>query len=158
MQPIHRHFHALNQDQLCQLATQMAPQLCAGDTILLNGQIGAGKSVFARQLISTLCPDEIEIPSPTFTLIQTYDAPGFALHHCDLYRLSAPEHCHELGLQEAFENDVCVIEWPEIMGPMTPCEAVHISFTVSDDTRRDIDIQSENARWAKMLGGLNVTP
>ena len=153
MQLLSRQFTALSQTQLGRIATQVAGQLRAGDAVLLYGQIGAGKSVFARHMISALCPHELEIPSPTFTLIQTYEAPDFTLHHCDLYRLNAPEQCHELGLDDAFEYDVCVIEWPEIIEHLVPKDALHIHITVTGDALRDVDMHSKHPRWADVIGG-----
>lgn len=111
------------------LAERLAPHLRAGDTLLLSGQIGAGKSFFARALIRARIgnPDE-EVPSPSFTLVQSYEAPGGEIWHCDLYRLSDPFELIELGLEEAMGRTICLIEWPDRMGGMAPPEALALAF------------------------------
>lgn len=119
--PDESHSHAL--------AARLAPLLRSGDTLLLSGQIGAGKSFFARALIRarTGNPDE-EVPSPTFTLVQSYEAPGAEIWHCDLYRLSDPFELVELGLEEAMGRAICLIEWPDRMGDMAPADALSLAF------------------------------
>ncbi|EYD73185.1 tRNA (adenosine(37)-N6)-threonylcarbamoyltransferase complex ATPase subunit type 1 TsaE [Limimaricola hongkongensis] len=116
------------------LAARLAPHLRAGDTLLLSGQIGAGKSFFARALIRarTGNPDE-EVPSPTFTLVQSYDAPGAEIWHCDLYRLGDPFELVELGLDEAMGHAICLIEWPDRMGDMAPQGALSLDFEARPD-------------------------
>jgi len=110
----------------------LAPQLNAGDVILLEGSIGAGKSFFARALILSLLTTPEDIPSPTFTLVQTYDAPKFDIWHCDLYRLTTPYEVQELGLEDAFEAALCLVEWPDRLGDLTPEDALVISLEITD--------------------------
>lgn len=106
----------------------MAFFLRSGDVLLLRGDLGAGKSTFARALIQTLCGSTTEVPSPTFTLVQTYDAPSFLLWHFDLYRLEAPEEIYELGIEEAFQSSVSLIEWPEKAEGLLPQKALSVEF------------------------------
>lgn len=116
------------------LARRLAPCLRAGDVLLLEGQIGAGKTHFARALIHALGVDE-DVPSPTFTLIQTYEAPGFEIWHADLYRLTHPDEAVELGLHEAFESALCLVEWPEKLGVEVPEKALTLRFRVLEQGR-----------------------
>jgi len=116
----------------CQaLAGQLAAVLRPGDTLLLSGPVGAGKTHFARALIQAwlgaagLAED---IPSPTFTLVQTYTRPDAALWHADLYRLSGPYEVAELGLEDAFDAAICLVEWPDRLGSYTPSRYVSVAF------------------------------
>ena len=118
------------------LAQRLAPILRAGDVLLLRGQIGAGKSFFARALIRHLAGAQIEVPSPTYTLVQTYDLPGLEVWHADLYRLSDPEEVVELGLTEAFDTALCLVEWPDALGPYRPDTALTLDFEVDGEGRR----------------------
>ncbi len=110
------------------IALRVSSLLRVRDVILLKGELGAGKSTFARALIKALCGEEIDVPSPTFTLVQTYDAPSFTLWHFDLYRLKDPQEIYELGIEEAFESGVSLIEWPERLGPLCPGNCLEIEF------------------------------
>src|SRR5690606_16145374 len=97
-----------------QLAEDLAAALAPGDCLALSGDLGAGKSTLARALIRALANDPaLEVPSPTFTLVQTYALPRFSVSHFDLYRLEDPEEIDELGLDELMEAGAALIEWPE---------------------------------------------
>ncbi|MBX9621901.1 MAG: tRNA (adenosine(37)-N6)-threonylcarbamoyltransferase complex ATPase subunit type 1 TsaE [Alphaproteobacteria bacterium] len=109
-----------SEEETAVVARKLAARLHSGDVVLLHGDLGAGKSIFARALIQTLCGEETIVPSPTFTLVQTYEAPEFTLWHFDLYRLNAPEEVYELGIEEALRCGVCLIEWPDRLGPHLP--------------------------------------
>ena len=105
------------------LGARLARALSPGDALLLSGGLGAGKSHLARALIRALCGPETEVPSPTFTLVQTYAARGFEVVHADLYRLSGPAEVEETGLPDAFGRDLCLVEWPDRLGPLAPADA-----------------------------------
>ncbi|MCT8158600.1 tRNA (adenosine(37)-N6)-threonylcarbamoyltransferase complex ATPase subunit type 1 TsaE [Pseudoruegeria sp. SHC-113] len=140
-----------------ELAQQLAPLLEAGDCLLLSGPVGAGKSHFARSLILALLPEPEDVPSPTFTLVQTYDAPAFEIWHCDLYRLSGPEDAFELGLDEAFDTALCLVEWPDRLGAYTPRNALELSFAHQPDgTGRSLALCGPRKRWAGVLDGLHA--
>jgi tRNA threonylcarbamoyladenosine biosynthesis protein TsaE len=109
-----------SEEETAQAARKMAAELRSGDVLLLRGELGAGKSIFARALIQSLCGEETIVPSPTFTLVQTYEAPEFTLWHFDLYRLNAAEEVYELGIEEALQRGVCLIEWPDRLGVHLP--------------------------------------
>ena len=135
-------------------AGTIAPLLSAGDTLLLEGDIGAGKSAFARALIRARLGRMEDVPSPTFTLVQTYETPDVDIWHCDLYRLTHPDEALELGLDEAFENAICLIEWPDRLGDAAPLNALRLAFSVRDDGHHVIVSGPES--WATRLGGLNA--
>ncbi|MCA3381304.1 MAG: tRNA (adenosine(37)-N6)-threonylcarbamoyltransferase complex ATPase subunit type 1 TsaE [Roseomonas sp.] len=120
------------------LAARLAPMLRPGDAVLLNGPLGAGKSAFARALLRAATGDpRLEVPSPTFTLVQSYDLPACPAHHFDLYRLSGPEGLAELGWEEAREG-IVLVEWPERLGPLAPRDALRIHLTpgAAEEARR----------------------
>ena len=105
-----------NADATARLGAAIAPLLTAGETVLLYGPLGMGKSTLARGLIRALTRPDEDVPSPTFTLVQFYDGdPPVA--HFDLYRLTRAEEAVEIGLDEALETGCAVIEWPERLGP-----------------------------------------
>lgn len=113
-------------------AVRMAPLLRVGDCIFLEGSIGAGKTFFARALIRARLGRQEDVPSPTFTLVQTYDDPNGDIWHCDLYRLTHPDEAIELGLLDAFETAICLIEWPDRLGADQPKYAARLSFTAGE--------------------------
>lgn len=118
-------------------------ELCQkGDVFALNGTLGVGKSVFARAFIQNLC-GKTEVPSPTFTLVQTYEAPKFDIYHFDLYRLKSAEEVFELGIEEAMYEGVCLIEWPEKMKSYLPRKTINIYLT-PDGQRRKMEMVFNN--------------
>ncbi|UNM06602.1 MAG: tRNA (adenosine(37)-N6)-threonylcarbamoyltransferase complex ATPase subunit type 1 TsaE [Holosporaceae bacterium] len=120
------------------LAESLAKSAKKGDIFFLKGDLGVGKTTFARYFIRFfLCDNEV-VPSPTFTLIQSYDTKDFPLWHIDLYRLENPEETRELGLEEIFENGVCLIEWPERMMSYAPEKRIDLSFSQEDEARQVI--------------------
>lgn len=121
-------------------ARSIAPHVRAGDVLLLHGPIGAGKTHFARALIQCLVAEDV--PSPTFTLVQVYDAPDFQIWHADLYRLSHPDEVVELGLSDAFESALCLVEWPDRLGREKPEGAVELFFEVLPDDTRLVRIEN----------------
>jgi len=123
-------------------ATQrlMADVACAiepGDLITLSGDLGAGKTTFARALIRHLAGNPtIEVPSPTFTLMQAYELPRFNLIHADLYRLSGPDELAELGFEEFGDSAVTLLEWPDRAGGQLAADRFDIAFTLDPDKPR----------------------
>lgn len=125
-------------DETAGLAARIGAQLRIGDTLLLQGDIGAGKSFFARALIQSLQDHPEDVPSPTFTLVQTYTTNIGEVWHADLYRLNDPSEAEELGLAEAFSDAICLIEWPDRLANLVPPDAITLSFTTlaNDDMRQ----------------------
>jgi tRNA threonylcarbamoyladenosine biosynthesis protein TsaE len=108
------------------LGRRLAGLLRAGDSVLLGGPLGAGKTALARALLRAACADPgLEVPSPSYTLVQSYDAPGFTISHFDLWRLDGPEGLLELGWDEAREG-VVLVEWPDRLGPLAPGDALTV--------------------------------
>lgn len=129
-----------------QIAAEFASKLKGGDVVLLSGTLGVGKSVFARALIRSICKDdELEVPSPTFTLVQTYEAPLGSISHYDLYRLENQEDIYEIGWEEALGFDLVLVEWPERLGEKIPEERyeIGISLDPKNETHRFIDIANK---------------
>lgn len=134
-------FNTNSEQETADIATQIARTATAGDVFLLEGPMGAGKSIFARAFIRTLCGADTEVPSPTFTLVQTYDVNDKSIWHFDLYRLESPEEIFEIGWEDAMTADVIsLIEWPQKAGRYLPQKSRHITINVTSDTGRRIDI------------------
>ncbi len=122
---------------------RLSAYLNAGDTLCLTGDLGAGKTTLSRGLIRSLSPKTTEVPSPTYTLLQTYSAPDFDIWHFDLYRLKTPSEIWELGMEDAIYDGLTLIEWPEQMGNLLP------------DGTLDIDIRFAGAGRKALL---SLTP
>ena len=141
-------------------AESLAPLLAAGDTLALSGPMGAGKSFMARAIIRWRLAEHgqaEDIPSPSFTLVQTYEAGDVEIWHADLYRLSDPWEVDELGLTEAFDNAICLVEWPDRLGPDLPADALHVTLTMvpgSEDARRLVLSAARPGNWRDRLSGV----
>tara|TARA_R110002049_G_scaffold117332_1_gene270414 strand:- start:24321 stop:24794 length:474 start_codon:yes stop_codon:yes gene_type:complete len=124
-------------DDTAQRAAQLGRQLQAGDVILLHGDVGAGKTHFARALIQSLLSVPEDVPSPTFTLVQTYRAADVDIWHADLYRLTSNYEVEELGLVDAFSDAICLVEWPDRLGDLAPKSALtlYLEAGPTDDAR-----------------------
>ena len=124
---------------LGRIASLLALKVRPGDVVALHGDLGAGKTTFARALIRSLLGDQdAEVPSPTFSLCQTYQASRMAIAHFDLYRLSTAEEAEEIGFEEALARGLTLIEWPERLGDLLP-EAridIHLEGAERPDIRR----------------------
>ncbi|MDB5666028.1 MAG: hypothetical protein JWS11_2571 [Cypionkella sp.] len=135
MQPGSVFAHLPSEEHTAELGRWLAPRLKAGDCLLLDGAIGAGKSHLARALIRTRLGRMEDVPSPTFTLVQTYQA-DVEIWHADLYRLSHPDEVAELGLEDAFSQAICLIEWPNRLGASLPPNAIRLKLSTQSDGRR----------------------
>lgn len=123
-------FSSTSEADTIALARRFSAALQSGDALLLDGPVGAGKSVFARAVIRARMGAEIDVPSPTFTLVQQYQPPsGPELWHMDLYRLGDLSELEELGLEPALTTGITLIEWSARLGTRVPEEAIFISFT-----------------------------
>ncbi|MCR8549595.1 tRNA (adenosine(37)-N6)-threonylcarbamoyltransferase complex ATPase subunit type 1 TsaE [Salipiger sp. P9] len=141
----------------CALAAALSEKLRPGDVLLLSGGIGAGKTHFARCLIQALQDPPEDVPSPTFTLIQVYDTPAGELWHSDLYRLSDPDQCIELGLTDAFESAICLVEWPDRLQDLAPESALSLSFGPGEtDESRSLALDWRDPRWDATVAELSA--
>lgn len=132
-------------------AAALAPRLRGGDVIALAGDLGMGKTELARGLIQTLAGADIDVPSPTFTLVQPYDLPGLSVWHCDLYRLDGPAAVRELGLEEAADA-LLLIEWPDRLGRDLPRARLTLTLSAAGNGR--ILHASGPDPWPARLKGL----
>lgn len=113
-------------------AREFAKTLHAPITVALHGDLGMGKSEIARTIIKTLRGEDTVVPSPTFTLVQNYDG----ISHFDLYRIGDESELEEIGLQYAIDNDITLIEWPDIAKDKLPSNTIHIYITQNGDGRK----------------------
>lgn len=121
------------------LAAAVAAVARAGDAILLEGELGAGKSTFARAFLRAASGDAaLEVPSPTFTLVQSYDTRIGTVHHFDLWRLEGPGGLAELGWEEAGDG-IVLVEWPDRLGGLRPADALTVALQLTGaDSRRAV--------------------
>lgn len=137
------------------LGAALAAALGPGDVVCLHGPLGAGKTTLARGAIRAWTGDaQAEAPSPTFTLVQAYDGPRGALWHMDLYRLKSPEEALELGVEDAFASALCLVEWADRLGPLTPHDRLDICLA-EVGAAREARIEGHGrtgARWREAQG------
>ena len=140
-------------EQTAIYAAKLAQNLAPEDIILLNGNVGAGKSYFCRALIQSVLQYEEDIPSPTFTLVQQYDTEIGELWHSDLYRLSDPSEVIELGLLDAIESAIVLIEWPNQIIDFLPNSVLHINISASGHETRVFHFIWTDKKWDEKLSG-----
>jgi len=137
------------------LGRRLADVARPGDVIALAGPLGAGKTTLARAFIRRFTGAAEEVPSPTFTLVQTYVAPRGTVWHFDLFRLARPEDALELDLDDAFAEGVALIEWPERLGALLPAQRLDLRIEVAadGDARR---AELAGAAWSERLAALGL--
>ena len=133
------------------LAIRIRENLLNGDIVLLKGEIGAGKSHFARSLIQAAMDKVEDVPSPTFTLVQTYDTIVGSIWHADLYRLSDQSEVFELGLIDAFGNDIVLIEWPDRLCYLEPQDALTVELVILENDKREVIFSTSSCMWEARL-------
>lgn len=142
-----------NEEALGQLAAEFAAILQPGDFVTLSGDLGAGKTTFARAIIRELAgDDQLEVPSPTFTLLQTYELPRFALMHADFYRVANADELAELGFDDVSPGTVVLVEWPERAEHVLPLDRWDVAFTLdpqSGPEHRNVRITGRGAYGAR---------
>jgi tRNA threonylcarbamoyladenosine biosynthesis protein TsaE len=141
-----------NEAATAELATKIAGVCEPGDVIALVGDLGVGKTSFARAFISA-CGGDGEVPSPTFTLVQVYELPKSHIYHFDLYRIEEPEEIFELDIEDAMYSGISLIEWPDRMGSYIPSERLDIFMTnSSDENAREVVVVGHGNIWYNKLG------
>jgi tRNA threonylcarbamoyladenosine biosynthesis protein TsaE len=136
------------------LATSLAALARPGDVIALRGDLGAGKTTFARAFIRAYGDTDEEVPSPTFTLVQIYETGVAPIWHFDLYRLTAAEEAWELGVEDAFGMGIALIEWPDRLGRLLPRHRLDITLEFADRPEARRAVLAGDAGWHVRLGGI----
>ncbi|MEC9345024.1 MAG: tRNA (adenosine(37)-N6)-threonylcarbamoyltransferase complex ATPase subunit type 1 TsaE [Pseudomonadota bacterium] len=135
---MHRDIPLEDEAATVRLGHRLASGLAAGDMILLEGDLGSGKTTLARAIIQARAGMAIDVPSPTFNLVIPYDLPGLTIAHFDLYRLSGPDDTLEIGLEDAMAAGVCLVEWPDRLDPAHAVGALAIRLERDGAGRRAI--------------------
>jgi len=126
-------FASLDEEALAKLGRKLSTYVKAGVIFSLSGKLGSGKTTLARAIIRNACNSVGDIPSPTFNLVQSYEVfTGFEIWHLDLYRLNSIEEAMMLGLEEAFVEHCCIIEWPGLIKQIIPPHSIHIQLDFED--------------------------
>jgi tRNA threonylcarbamoyladenosine biosynthesis protein TsaE len=135
-------------DATAQRAMQLAAYLNPGDTVLLSGDLGSGKTHFARSLIHSVLSLPEDVPSPTFTLVQIYETDVGPIWHADLYRIGSTQEIEELGLAEAFDTAICLVEWPDRLAELTPSDALCIELGQgAEEQERSFEASWTDTKW-----------
>jgi tRNA threonylcarbamoyladenosine biosynthesis protein TsaE len=136
-------FYSDSESETCDFAADFSRSLKPGDVVALSGELGAGKSVFARALMRALGVNDEAMPSPTFAIIQEYLGRGCRVAHMDWYRLGCAEELEGIGVREYMQAPwITIIEWPERAASLLPPSTRHVSIMTraADPTGRDIAV------------------
>ena len=136
-------------DDTARLGARLAAALAPGDVVALHGDLGAGKTALARTILQALGVTG-PMPSPTFTLVQSYETARLVVHHYDLYRIEDESELEELGFEDSLNEGAALIEWPERAGAQLPDDALQLSLTIVEGDVRTATI-SGPARWAPVF-------
>ena len=152
--PAHMRVALPDEDATQAFAGRLAGQLRTHDFVGLDGVLGIGKTTCARHMIAALAGHDMEVPSPSFTLVQSYDFDAFTLWHFDLYRIENPEAVHELGFEDALADGVVLVEWPERLGPLLPPERLDVRFSQGPSRDQRIADLAAHGDWRGRLAAL----
>ncbi len=136
------------------LGERLAALVVPGDVIALGGALGAGKTALARALIRAAGGGD-DVPSPTFTLVQTYATPRGTIWHFDLYRLEQPEEAYELAIEDAFMDGISLIEWPDRLGALLPEERLDVVLAMGTGATGRRATITGHGGWAGRMSGLD---
>ncbi len=149
---VRRVINLANEAATARLAARVAGVARTGDTVGLAGPLGSGKTAFARAFIRAFGNSDEEVPSPTFTLVETYRFAGRpTIWHFDLYRLDTPDDVYELGIEEAWAEGISLIEWPERIAALLPPGRLDIVLAPGDAPERRRATVSAGARWRELF-------
>ncbi|MEH6528016.1 MAG: tRNA (adenosine(37)-N6)-threonylcarbamoyltransferase complex ATPase subunit type 1 TsaE [Sneathiella sp.] len=160
-QPVILEKQLKSQSETVAFAHQFSSALTKGDVVTLSGTLGAGKTAFIRAVLQSLIDPELEVPSPTFNLLLTYDVPGqnTTIYHYDFYRIETPEEVLELDIDEAFDDGITLIEWADRMGPYLPEE--NLDIVITPDAKRGSEYRTlmlrGNMTWQNRLSFLGAS-
>src|SRR5258706_5357377 len=154
--PPRREFHASSLAETADIAHAVALHARIGDVIALWGDLGSGKTAFARAFLQARAGRAIEVPSPTFTLVQLYEFASGPVWHFDCYRLKSPAEVYELGFEDALSHAILLVEWPERLANLLPGKRLDIKFGYgSGPEERQIVLEGAGT-WRERLGKLAV--
>ena len=139
-----KQFISKTEEETFKIAAQLAKTATPGMVFALYGTLGAGKSAFCRGFIQSLCPLVQDVPSPTFTILQTYESKDFDIYHFDMYRLKKEEEAFEIGIEDAFIDGVCLIEWPKYISHLIPEDIISIRISNLGDDNRLFEFESDS--------------
>ncbi len=145
---------ARNISETLKFAQALAKLVKPGDVLLFEGDLGTGKSTLIREMIQTLMNDKVDVPSPTFTLVQTYDSPRAQLWHFDLYRLEHPDEVLELDIEDAFHQGISFVEWPDRLGYLKPEDTLLIELAHGKQPDERTITLTPSTTWSSRLEGL----
>ena len=150
-------FNSENEENTIQLAYTIAKVLEKGDIIVLNGELGAGKTKFTQGILKYFGLEK-EISSPTFTIVNEYTKDNVNIYHFDVYRLEDEEEFYAIGGEEYFQNGICIIEWGELIKNVLPKDYIEIKFNKNDDNLdfRTIEIYPHGEKMNKKLKNLSI--
>jgi tRNA threonylcarbamoyladenosine biosynthesis protein TsaE len=123
-------FELNNIEETASLANLLAKELKIGDIVAITGDLGVGKTTLCQNIIKFLCGENTYVTSPTFNIVQLYDSPNFTIYHFDLFRLKHQNEIYELGIEDAWNRGVSLIEWPEIIIDILPEDIIKINLSL----------------------------
>ncbi|MGC0372470.1 MAG: hypothetical protein DGJ47_001184 [Rickettsiaceae bacterium] len=135
-------FISNSESETAKIAREVAGDLTTQSVLAIKGDLGSGKSFLCRNIIQHLLNKSVTVVSPTFNLLQTYDiTDSLSIYHYDLYRLKSEYEAFELGVYEAFDRHITLIEWPEIISKMLPESTIFLNIEIIDEHTRKITIR-----------------
>lgn len=129
-----------SENEMICLGRQIADSLKPYDIITMRGDLGAGKTFLTRAIIRAICGDDTIVSSPTFNILQIYNAPKYSIYHYDLYRLKSQDEIYELGIEDALNGNITIIEWPEIIENTLPQSKININISCDKKGSRKVNI------------------